>query len=495
MRQLYHRIVNYFRKTDGKLLLFLILMLNVKMPVKIFAVIFFLLLNRKMFLEKNIYRQRFVWFYFSIIAIAAINLLLDILAISANHFFASIVGISFWLMCIAAALIISWFVAKTDTDTLHNTITVFFILNAAVTIGQLLLIMWDSGSLNPYTYQGMHQKYFISTGDRLTGITFDVSTTNAIINSFGIVYFLYRNKISLVLLTMVSLLLTASNFTNILLVATFLYLFIFQSNRKQKGVILVCFSMLAVFMIKISPQNKRYAINLFGIKKENSNATNNPGFVFASVKPSIPESSVHSEFNQRKRDTTAYQKELIAFANENIPLFYTNMEYIKDTKLPGKLIAFQQTIHFFKTHPEKIFTGDGIGNFSSKLAFRSSGLGIAGYYPKKIIYVNDDFLNNHLNLYLDYFTRDKELHSLFNNPASVYDQLFSEYGLAGLFVFIFFYATFFLKKIGQLTYGIPLLLLLAGALAVDYWYEQLSIVVLFELLMLINIKEGKKQYE
>ena len=137
----------------------------------------------------------------------------------------------------------------------------------------------------------------------------------------------------------------------------------------------------------------------------------------------------------------------------------------------------------------KIFTGSGTGNFSSKLAFRATGLGMAGGYPKKFSYTSNDFLNNHLSLYLNYFSKDRELHSLVNSPNAVYDQLIAEYGVLGVLAFIVLYLAFFTRHLRKLTYGIPLLLILLGSFWVDYWYEQLSIVIVFELLMLLNIKE------
>ncbi len=528
-------------------MLFLLLVLNVKMTVKIAAIILLLLFNRKLFFEKNIYRQKFIWFYCSMIVIGLINLLITISSISVPYLFAVFTGIVFWLLCIGAALLNSWFVERTGTEKLHATVTLFFILNIAVTVGQLLLIMLDAGSLNPYLYQGMRQKYFIGTGDLMTGITLDVSTTNAIINSFGIVYFLKRNKMILVLFCMVALLLTASNFTNILLLAVLVYLFILQSTKEQKSIIIVCSLLLVIFMSKISPQNDNYVIGFYNklfdkkigaiarqkisipvtekpdslltseekkqktamlyldsldkkiveaeAKKDPYLIATMPGVISISsgLKPTIPKANIHTEPYQRRRDTTAYQKELMDFAHTTIPAFDTSLHQTKTRKIPGKFIGLQQTFQFLKRHPLKIITGNGMGNFSSKLAFRTTALQMAGGYPKKMAYIHNDFLNNHLNLYLTYFSKDIELHSLVNSPNSVYDQLIAEYGLPGLLAFILFYLAFFIKHLKKLSYSIPILLLLLGAFGVEYWYEQLSIVIFFELLMLLNIKETKEQ--
>ena len=68
----------------------------------------------------------------------------------------------------------------------------------------------------------------------------------------------------------------------------------------------------------------------------------------------------------------------------------------------------------------------------------------------------------------------------------------SEYGAAGLLAFLLFYLGFFLKQYKQLSYGIPLLLLMSGLFFMEYWFEQLSVTILFELLLFLNIKENKK---
>jgi len=517
---------------DWQLLFFLTFVLNVKMLVKIAAIILLLLLNLKMFREKNIYRKKIIWFYFSMIAITVVNLVLNFSTGSANYFFVVAAGIFFWMMCAIAALLTLWFIEKTETSKLHNTITLFFILNAAITLVQLLLIMWDSKSFNPFIYQGMYQKYFVNTGDYMKGLSFAVSTTNAILNAFGVIYFLSRNKMPLSLLCMSILLLTASNFTNVLLVLVLLFVFIFLSNRSQKSIITVSFAMLAVFIVKVSPQNNTYITDRY--KKISHTPTTKPppknisllkdkpdSFLsaeerkqkiaityldsifekemktnpeFGILKPSIPKPSIHSAPYQHKKDTTAHQRILLEFAIKNIPGFDTSMRQIKQWNVPGKLVALRQTAGFFTDHPLKIFFGNGVGNFSSKLALKAAGLGIEGNYPKDLVYINNDFKNNHLSLYLNYFSKKAELHSIINSPNNVYDQLVSEYGLTGFFSFVFLYIAFFIKKIKAFTYGIPIMLLMLSAFGVDYWFEQLSIVIVFELLMLLNIKESKEKY-
>src|SRR6202044_3548443 len=111
--------------------------------------------------------------------------------------------------------------------------------NAAVSFLMLARIMIASGSLNPYTCQGEYQRYFLSTGDYIKGLSFDVSSTNAMINAFGALYFLYRKQTRMVLICMSVLLLTASNATIALLLAALVWPFFSGSTREQKSLIII----------------------------------------------------------------------------------------------------------------------------------------------------------------------------------------------------------------------------------------------------------------
>src|SRR5207249_4981988 len=155
------------------------------------------------------------------------------------YLFAAGVGILFWLFAAFACCQNLMFIKKYGSGTIHTTVSLFFILNALVTFCNLLKIMIETGSVNPYTYLGMYQKYFINTGDYIRGISFDTSTTNALLNAFGLVYFICRKKPVATFVCMAGLLVTASNFTNLLLLFVLAWLFIFQSGRDQKSLITI----------------------------------------------------------------------------------------------------------------------------------------------------------------------------------------------------------------------------------------------------------------
>lgn len=526
-------LYSYFKKNvqkiDWKLLLFLLLFLNVKLIIKVLAVILIYALNNNFKFGFKLGSSRLPLFYLIVIGVACLNLFLYKLFQNINYDTVFITGICIWVMSILAIHQLKLFTEKIDSEIILKTLVVFFVINSLASLVNLLSIVVETGAINPYRYQGMFQKYFIGTGDHIKGISFDTSTTNALLNAFGIVYFLKHNKLLMVLLCMCVLLLTGSNTTNILILLSLFFIFIFKSTGEQKSIIVVCICLFVIFMGKISPQNNEYGRGVFKkfFPTENKKVTaanvsvasvlspevqkqkiaqkkldkgysilQQKGLLDAiisnapKIKPSIPQPDINAPEYQNRNDTNNSRRELIVFTKkhqqDSIALT------IKDDwqKKPGKLISAQQTLSFFQRSPKKIITGNGMGCFSSKLAFRATALKLSGGYPEKISYINEDFANNHLAVFLYFFTKQRELHSVANTPDSVYNQLMGEYGLAGIAAFLIFYIFFFIKRLVKLIDAIPFLFIMISAFAFGYWFEQLSVVPFFELLMFLNIKEN-----
>lgn len=520
------------RQVDWKIFLFLVLFLNVKLWIKILALII-------MYTMRLNFRFGFRWkssrlppFYLAVMLITMINWIGYGGYSHAQYGLVLITGLLFWAFCILAIHQITLSVEHSSTTVLHNTLLLFFILNMIVSLSNMLTIILETGTWNPYQYQGLFQKYFIGTGDYIKGLSFDTSTTNALINAFGVVYFLSRKLILCTVCCMITLLLAGSNLANILLVSVFIFSFIFQSDRDQKSLIVVCLLLLIIFLGRVSPQNDHYffsatktMLNIPDDKmladlspaKENfgSFSTEQKKTLIAAayldsaksswailnkskdlpnyswVRPVIPQPNINRKEYQRLLDTTTLQRELMHFVEthyNDTNLFIKKMDVLK---LPGKIIAMRETIEFLKNHPSRIITGNGLGNFSSKLAFRVTGLNIAGKYPAGHAYINPYFMENQLRLYLYYFIRQKDAHSIIHTPDSVINQLSGEYGLAGIFCFLFFYLGWFTIKVKKTSYSASLLMLMTGAFFSGYWFEQLSLVPFFELLMLMEMKLNK----
>jgi len=527
------KILSYI---DWKLLLFLLLFLDVKLAIKIPALVIIYLLRFNFRLGFSFKNSRLPLFYLLIPCIGILGFVFNQSYHAANYLPIFFTGIGFWLLCLLAVHQVGLSVENNEPAVIHHTILAFFVLNAIFSFYNIAHIIWETGAINPYRYQGQYQKYFIGTGDYIKGLTFDTSTTNAVLNAFGVVYFLDKKNPLMVLICMVILLLTGSNFVNVTLLAVLAFLFAFKSTKDQKSLVVAWVMLLVVFMAKISPQSNGYVmdtakntllhqknivqtaatgqaeINISTSEKEKHQIARryldsvgaiiamkqSPAPALASIQKLpvagggrliVAGPDINTPPYQTPTDTTAEERKLLGFIAANksdLPLSKQN--YFNPGR-PGKVIGFIQTADFMRSHPGKMIAGDGIGNFSSKLAFRVTGLGFAGAFPAGRLYINKDFLVNHLDLYLDYFSRRTGFHSLINSPYSVYDQLLGEYGALGVLALTICYLWFFARHYRKLTYGLPVILIVLSVFFIDYWFEQLSVLVFFELLLMLNIKE------
>lgn len=540
--QLIHTLKKKAGQINWPLLVFMVLVLDVKLIVKVAAVLLICIYNWKTISVKSFFSQRYVWFYFGVICIGLINLLLQFKNVNTVYLATTVIGIAFWMMCAIIAYNVYIIIQKENSANIHNTISTFFILHIAVIFLNLLQIIFETGSINPYTYKGFNQKYFMSTGDTIVGITFDASVTTAFICAFGLLYFLYRRQFLLSLACMAALIIMASNFANLILLGVFAFAFLFYSSRIQKSFILIYIVMLVVFMAKISPDNYEHVGRIFyqiidkpydlppvkviplaQLKKEpdsiltfeerrkkhaqnyiDSMSTIRLGVDYKEPENIFSKKAVLSVGNKAK-DTGFYIYHESAVIEKKINRYggflsqmYNKEEQDSLTKLynwnhPGKWIAGEQLFGFLKSHKEKILLGNGIGNFSSRLAFKATMLDISGRYPEKLKYINPYFLINHLYVYLYFHSQEQSKHEASNTPDTVYYQLAGEYGVTGVFLLLILYFGFFIRHIRKQSFGLPLLLLLAGAFFAEYWFEQFSIVILFELLFFLDMKDLRQE--
>lgn len=530
----FQKFTGWRQKINWTLLIFLVLLLNVKLVIKLAAFLIIIFSQYRRVSLKEIAKQKHLYFYIGVISIAIINYMILPKTGGLNQVIAVGFGIALWCICIAASYYLFRIVQQDEAERLHNTIALFFILHIIMIVVNLTGIMIECGSVNPYTYKGLNQKYYISTGDFISGITFDSPVTTAMISAFSVLYFTYRRQFLLSLAGMVSLLIIASNLTNIFLAIILLYIFAFRTDRLQKSVILVQLFLLVVFTAKVSPQNNeymgRFTYKMLGLtydlpkkletpellKKtpdslltaENvrkkmaflyidsmsavkaTTATTTPFPTKISIVP-MPGLQTTDSFYQFREEANVVAKK--GKYNNFLSTYYTDTERdslqkLYDWNKPGKWIAAKQISRYFKKHPTKLLTGAGTGNFSSRVALKTTSLGIAGNYPVKYSYIHPWFLNNHLFLYTYYHSQPQSKHAAENTPDSTYGQILSEYGIAGILVFLFFYFRFFLKRFRKLTYGLPVLIMILFAFFVEYWFEQLSIVILFELLLFVDMK-------
>ena len=526
------KIKEAFNQIDWKLLVFLLLFLNVKIVVKIAAVLLLYIFQSNVKFGFRWRNSRLPLFYVLMPAIGILNYFILSGITSGPYTLVVMTGLVFWILCILAIHQIKLSVDGGTPAVIHNTVIAFYIINAIISLGALIGIIVKTGRLNPYLYQGEFQLYFIGTGDFIKGLSFDTSTTNAVLNALGVIYFLNRRNAPMSFLCMSILLLTGSNVTNMILGGALLFVFLFQSDRDQKSLIVICLFLLVIFMAKVSPQNDQYLANT--IKKyfagptqqasinvspnqldgrfqvaaeeqrtkeaiqylDSLSALKDQQLIFTRNKlPAVdkmfvvPADDINMPEFQHQSFSTPVERSMNQFIKTHGALLPISADTAFRPSVPGKLIAWRQSVDYLLKHPIAALLGTGMGNFSSKLAFRTTGLKIDGSWPSKYPYINKAFLENHLDLYLFFFSKTDGFHSTIHSPASVYDQVITEYGMAGITCFFIFYAGYFLRKSGQLSYGIPLMSIVFGTFFFDYWFEQLSVVVFFELLMFLKLKE------
>lgn len=470
-------VKDHMRSVNWPLLLFLVLFLNVKLYVKIVAVIIALLVHRETPLPRRIIGQKWLWFYLAMPLLAGINLLLAS-SFSIPSLLSFSLGCGYWMLAMLAGWHVFLFVRdEEDKERLYRTADLFFLLNMICVLVVFIGICIDAGSINPFTYRGQHQKYFINTGDFFRGLSMDSSVTAAMINAFGLLFFLYRGKKGLSLLALVCILMAGSNLLDLLLIGCFGFIFLFRSNRVQKLMILVYLVLIGVFMVKVSPENEEYAQHILARLR---------GEYPYEVPPPLP---------QPKMIDLVEKKEMMVrrtALRSSIDSLYTRSfrdslrKKYSGWDLSGRMIAWREMKDFFLLHPGRLLLGAGMGNFSSRVAFKTTAMDIDGSYPVKRRYIHPFFRDNYLYLYLYYHSKDQGQHSVVNKPDSVYGQLLGEYGLVGVACFLLLYLGFFIRNIRSLTYGLPLLMLMSVCFLTEYWFEQLSIVVLFEFLMLLD---------
>lgn len=524
---------------DWRMLVFLLLFINVHIPFKIAALIFAYISRFNFQFGFKLRNSRLPLFYLLVFPIAVIAAI-----ISQNFNNLYYIPVFGWaLICWALALLaihqVKLMVDESDAETIYHTLIIFFIINAVFSAANLAHIMWITKSINPYAYMGMHQRYFINTGDDVMGISFDISSTNAVLCAFGVFYFIYKRNLAMMIVCMSTLVLTYSNLISILFLLILAFIFIFKTTRNQKSMIVVSLMIYIISMTKISPQNGKYLneVSASALRENRpekqkailSNTTTQANNVLSRDERRRKFAQNYldslSTIKARKEKLSALDKKIkglpltdygrlyIPEPNTHFAEFYNTGEMTPDRQqllnciaihwaqlplchvepflptLPGKVTGTIQTFDYLVAHPLQSIAGLGPGNFSSKIAFRAAGAGIRGDYPKKYIYINPAFMRNHLDLYLSFFSKNAEFRSVRNNPYSTYDQMLSEYGILGLLALIIFYIGFFARHYKKLSYGLPILMMVAGIFFLDYWFEQLSALVIFELMLFLNIKE------
>jgi hypothetical protein len=117
-------------KTEWKLLLFLLLLLNVKLIVKFIAIVLIYAIEKNFRFGFRFRSSRLPLFYLFAISIAFLDLLFYRLFTDINYDVVFLTGICFWVMSILAMHQMKLFTEKIGPEKILHTLTVFFAINA-----------------------------------------------------------------------------------------------------------------------------------------------------------------------------------------------------------------------------------------------------------------------------------------------------------------------------------------------------------------------------
>lgn len=519
---------NRYRDIDYAFILFLAGATYVKLYVKVAAILFYFvyLLVRKYKFYAPVSINRF---YLLIPVTGTIASVLHDSFSYQGYWFGWSFGALNWLLAAAASYLLYVAVRNINKDSLHRSVKVFFAINFIISIAQLGRLIILSGHLVPYWYWEPTEYFGSSTGDHIHGLFGNISVTNAMISCLGCIYFIYKRELRWAAMCLFVLLLCTSNLT-LLLFAGFAFLIFVLNNIRQIRAHVILLLMLVLFIYPVlSPDNLQYLNTVYetestqgpittavsqylSLKKTDTETDENE--LETAMKSGSPSLAGRINYYRMPLDTNgiiSYSDELKymefqgLLRNKDETVAVLNPEALKRTiekwygipyestplanyPRPIKLYTHLQTLFFLTESPVNAIFGAGIGNFSSKQALKMLGIKMQGNYPLEHVYVSKDFLRYHLYSFFHVYSLPIAEHSIINMINSVYNNIIGEYGLLGLFLFIYLYLGYFWvhrKKTGRTGWTIlPLTLLF---FLFDYWFEMISITVIFELLMFMDI--------
>ncbi len=518
---------SFYKNIDWALLAFLCAATYVKIYVKVAAIfIYFLILIFKNYQFKK--PVSLTWFYFLIAFSGTVSSLVQHSFKTSEYFTGYFLGVSIWICGGLISYLIFVTVRNIDTTRVANTIKAFFAINIFISIVALIQLMFRSHHIIPYWYWEASEYFGASTGDHIKGIFSSNSVTNAMASTLGVIYFLYNKDFKFSLACLFTCLLCTSNFTLLSLAGMLVLLHISVKDKAVRRNVRVSLLFVLVLYPILSPLNLKYINTTYSmgnnqslsvsLRKLDSNklkeqiVVGGQNALEQSLRSYLITAGKESYYKLNTNDTlfidyadnikyVQFYKKASAGEGANVILKQDFLQSLieqwygrkyEQTPLstyyrPIKLYSFTQTLVYLKGSITDFIFGAGIGNFSSKLAIKMTGLNMQGSYPIKDIYISPVFVHYHLYTLLYVLALPVSEHSTINMPNSVYNQVSGEYGMLGVLLFLCCYVGFAVKKWKKIGYSRYVLLIVLAFFGFEYWFEMLSLTVVFELLLFKDV--------
>jgi hypothetical protein len=493
-------IKKIIKETDWVFLIFLLIFLNQSnFSFKTIGIIFIYIVRPDF--RFGFLKGRMPKFYLVIIVFALINFLFVIRDFSFPYLVAFSLSCLLWFYSFLAYHQLKLSVEKNGEKN-SSTLKVFTILNFIVCIIQLVQIMKVTGNINPYREQ-IAFPYGLSTGDNLFGIFLQNCYYNVMICSFLAVYFLYKRNFFYCLLSVTTIILVFANGLILIFLATLLLIFAVGiiSGLFKKGAL---FKGLSGFIENIRPRGKFYiAIPIviayfflvsYIVSPENLTYTRNS--LVSKIHQGINKKDKTELYTAEKKDNAFYKnsgskaidtnKNYVSLLNEKETLSY---KYIHEFK--GKKLSMLETFYYLQSSPVAFLFGAGPVRFSSLTAQKMAGYDSSRIFMKILPHYSSKLYDeNHKLLVKARVESTDEYRSSINWPDCFYNQIFGEYGILGVILFIVFYVWYFVKKIGYWSYGFWLSVMIIPFAFFSYLFEPFAVIIIYEFLMETDIKNG-----
>lgn len=527
----FNRLRNYYNaKFDIPLALFLTLVLNYRFSFKLVALVGIYYYRPNLKIEKD----SIIYFYLLMPLLGLVNFLFIKADYTLDHFIVVFAGCLIWLSCLLAYHQIKLSVRNSSTEQILNTLKLITVFNLLVSFYDFFMIVITTHTINPYT-QISPPPFGISSGDLIGGVFGGMHLVNTVICCFLTIFFIYQSSFLFALFALIPFLLTGSNLGSIIL--TFLLLYILFGEREliKKYFAASSIAIICIFYIKVTPENQKYMVkvaqkiqNQFAEKKnladtaivigkanervltkeelinlyvQHKKKLNRKNFAIKSNREETV-LNVYYSFEKMQKVRANEETNFVFFRKDSLRRIklksdffeYGNLKKFDLDKETGKFTSFCQTKDYLSTSPIIALFGAGIGSFSSRLAFITSQI----VEDSRVLmmlpyYETSEFKENHKAIFKYLMFLDDETHSITNLPFCWYNQLFGEYGILGFAVFCIFYIGFFVKRYSIFTYGKALLISMLAFFLFDYWYERISVMIVFELIMLVDLKMKQLQ--
>ena len=508
----------WLRTVDWALVIFIIGFVYVSLPVKAAAVALYAgyILWRRRLLKRA---PAPVIFYAAMIPLGALSAWAAGLFREPVYWFGWIYSAVQWVVAGAGFYLLYCTLARQQAAVSRASLKAFFAINALVSLLYLVATAVEAGVLMPYWYTDPLVRYGVNTGDQIKGVFANSSLHNSAVCVLGTLYFTLRGEARWAALCIAVLVLSTSNLLLMLLFAALLLIaFRMHGQPRTRNLALLLIPASLAFYLALSPQNAEYVVTKIA-KTFNGRSTGSRGGIReakADIELGIPpnnrgrgnaKSRALHQLDERARmrrvvrDIQKEKDDLIAYdglsGNTRLnpaPLadlmrrwyrlprnYRPNLAQLGKS---GKYHAHKQTIQFLSSSPRKALLGAGPGGFSSKLMLKMSGLGMQGRWPVDRVMISPDAFYNHFYILLVVYYQPISEHSMIHQVSSVYNHVGGEYGLLGLALFAICYVGYFWRMHRRSFAGLLLLGMAVLLFGLDYWFEMMTLTVVFEWLML-----------